>query len=41
MDANGFLVGDFPGMGTACHFVYVDELMDSTKLPSRDDAPEE
>ena len=38
MDANGFLDGDF--FGTACHFVYVDELMDSTKLPSRDDAPE-
>lgn len=39
MDANGFLDGDF--LGTACHFVYVDELMDSTKLPSRDDTPEE
>ncbi len=35
MDANGRLDGDF--LGTACHFVYVDELMDSTKLPSRDD----
>ena len=39
MDANGLLDGDF--LGTACHFVYVDEVMDSTKLPSRDDVEAE
>ncbi len=35
MDENGFLDGDF--LGVDCHFIYVDELLDSTKLPSRDD----
>jgi len=39
MDANGRLDGDF--LGTACHFVYVDELMDSTKLPSSDEGAEQ
>ena len=35
MNKDGHLVGSF--LGTDCVFVYVDELMDSTKLPSRDD----
>ena len=34
MDENGFLDGSF--LGTECHFLYVDELMDSTKLPSNE-----
>ncbi len=35
IDKDGRLDGDF--LGTPCHFDYIDELMDSTKLPGRDD----
>lgn len=35
MTKDGYLVGDF--FGTDCCFIYVDELMDSTRLPGRDD----
>ncbi len=35
MDKNGDLDGDF--FGTPAHLVYADELLDSTKLPSRED----
>ncbi len=38
MTKDGHLVGDF--LGTDCYFVYVDELLDSTKLPSREDNPD-
>lgn len=38
MNKDGYLEGDF--FGTDCCFVYVDELLDSTKLPSRDDVQE-
>lgn len=35
---DGHLTGEF--LGTPCYFVYEDELMDSTKMPGRDDAEE-